>query len=81
MNVEAPPDACLQRAVQCGHGAGRGFVEHHQINGQALVGPERVRPEQLIEHRQAGVTLDAQQDDRTVAGNAAGPQRRAAADP
>ena len=59
----------------------RCMVEHDQVDGQALAGPERMRAQQVVDEVQAGVVMETQQHDRPVAGNAAGPQRRRAALP
>ncbi|MCY1390258.1 hypothetical protein D9M71_50740 [compost metagenome] len=67
------------RALQVLDVGRRAFVDDDQVDIQTLHPPVLVGPQQLAEQRQVLVVVDAQQDDRQVAGNRQRPQPRLAA--
>ena len=69
----------LQRAVEILGVAGAMLVDDHEIDGQPLETPVFVGPQQLANEIEVLGLRDPDDDDRQVAGDAVGPERRCAA--
>ena len=72
----AGPDHCLQRGLELLRVGVRPLVQNDQIDCQPLQAPVLVRAEKLPDDAPILRLVDADQDDREVAGNPVGPQGR-----